>query len=126
MDRKPAVDWSVARCRPGRRIALSALLLVSVLGFSPRAEGDLTADRSAEAKPSAAPSHAHPGSAVVRFAASVDELIDPVEDDHLGSEPLAAPSFEAPESPASYGCLSAPLDSQSLVSSNPARGPPSS
>jgi hypothetical protein len=125
MDREPALDWSVARCRPGRHVALCALVLVSVLGFSLRAEGNFAEEQDEGARPSAAPTHALRGSATERFAVCLDQLIDPFEDDDPGFGRLAAPSFQASESPASYGCLSAPLDTQSLASSNPARGPPS-
>lgn len=125
MDGKPMGNWSEASGRPGRRAALCALLLLSVLGFSLRAEGNSVGERGATARPSAAPTHALRGSAAERFAACLDELIDPFEDDDPASGCIAAPSFQASETPASYGCPAAPLESQSRASSNPARGPPS-
>jgi hypothetical protein len=70
--------------------------------------------------------HALQGPATEGFAVSLDELIDPLEDDDLGSERLDPPFFQAAESRASYGWRSARPDSRLLASSNPARGPPSS
>jgi|GEM_PF-2134834 len=121
MDLGPRVNQSVTRCRPGRSFALFALFLVAVSGFSPRAEAERTAGLSL---PAVHTTGLH-GPALSCPDTCPDQVVDPLEEHDLASEPRLGPALQRSEAAAAFNCSPAYLDSQPSASANPARGPPS-